>query len=411
MSDIRASNLDGVTRGNTASRPVFGNEGDLYVNTQTGFVEVYSTSFGWEQVGAIASTVAGVTATNVGTGRAYNNGAASVSFTPGTVLGRNYLVTSSPGGYTASGSSSPVIVEGLQSSTQYTYTVVASNNYGTAAISAASAGVTATTVPQAPSIVATSEESQKSTITITPGATGGSAITEYTIISNPVTTTQTTSNTVYEFTGLTNEVSYTFTATATNANGISASSATSNTITPSEIIYAFEKIGTYSASGSTVSITGIPDTYRHLVLAGHSADNRNVAYSGINIIFNEDTGSNYWSSYLSGDNRANTTSVGSWGNTYSTSLGFNNMGGPTSSSAYTMFSLMNIFDYADTTKLTTINHKNGWGDAANTSYVIRSTHQREQGFWNNTNKVSSITITTPFGPFRNTEWVLYGIKD
>ena len=37
MADIVASNLDGILKGNTSSRPASGNEGDLYINTQTGF--------------------------------------------------------------------------------------------------------------------------------------------------------------------------------------------------------------------------------------------------------------------------------------------------------------------------------------------------------------------------------------
>jgi len=80
--------------GNTSSRPSSPANGDIYTNTETGFVESYSSTYGWEQVGAIASAPTGVTATNVGTSRAYNNGSASVAFTPGTIAGRSYTVTS-----------------------------------------------------------------------------------------------------------------------------------------------------------------------------------------------------------------------------------------------------------------------------------------------------------------------------
>ena len=38
---------------------------NMYANTQTGFVEIYTgATYGWEQVGGIASTVTEVTATN-----------------------------------------------------------------------------------------------------------------------------------------------------------------------------------------------------------------------------------------------------------------------------------------------------------------------------------------------------------
>jgi hypothetical protein len=121
-----------TTRGNTAGRPATPTTGDVHINTETSFAEIYTgATYGWEQVGRIASTPTSVVATNSGSGRAYNNGSASVAFSAGTVSGRSYTVTSSPGSFTATGSSSPLVVTGLQSSTQYTYTVIATNNYGT----------------------------------------------------------------------------------------------------------------------------------------------------------------------------------------------------------------------------------------------------------------------------------------
>ncbi len=222
-----------VSYGNTAGRPASPITGQVYSNTQTGFMEVYTgETYGWEQVGGIASTVTGVTATNSGSGRAFNNGAASVAFTPGTILGRSYTVTSSPGGYTASGASSPITVTGLQSSTQYTYTVISTNNYGTSAASAASAGVTATTVPQAPTIGTATAGDTQATVTFTAGATGGSTITSFTVTSSPGSITASGASSPITVTGLTNGTAYTFTVTATNANGTSAASSASSSITP-----------------------------------------------------------------------------------------------------------------------------------------------------------------------------------
>ena len=44
-----------TSRGNTAGRPASPTAGDIYVNTQTGFVEVYTgATYGWEQVGGIS---------------------------------------------------------------------------------------------------------------------------------------------------------------------------------------------------------------------------------------------------------------------------------------------------------------------------------------------------------------------
>jgi predicted outer membrane repeat protein len=53
-----------------------------------------------------------------------------------------YTVTASPGGATATGASSPIIVAGLTNGTAYTFTVTATNSAGTSAPSAASNSVT-----------------------------------------------------------------------------------------------------------------------------------------------------------------------------------------------------------------------------------------------------------------------------
>jgi len=80
------------------------------------------------------------TATIVGT-------SASVSFTAPSNLGNpatitSYTVTSSPGGITASGSSSPITLSGFTQGQAYTFTVTATNATGTGPASAASNSIT-----------------------------------------------------------------------------------------------------------------------------------------------------------------------------------------------------------------------------------------------------------------------------
>jgi hypothetical protein len=61
------------------------------------------------------------------------NASASVAFTPSTYIGKDtvtYTATSNPGGFTGTGSSSPVTVSGLSNGTQYTFNVVGTTNYG-----------------------------------------------------------------------------------------------------------------------------------------------------------------------------------------------------------------------------------------------------------------------------------------
>ena len=218
-------------------------------------------------------------ATDQGSGRAFNNGSASIAFTPGGTGGKSntYAVTSSPGSYTASGTS-PITVNGLQSNTSYTFTVIATNANGSSAASSATSSITATTVPQAPTIGTPTANGLNGQISVpfTAGATGGSAITGYTVTSSPGGFTGTGSSSPIVITGLTNGTSYTFTVTATNANGTSTSSNASSSAAPfqgatvsggaltTDATYNYR---TFTANG-TLGISGGSINYDVLLLAG-----------------------------------------------------------------------------------------------------------------------------------------------
>ena len=181
------------------------------------------------------------TATDVGTARAYNNGAATVTFTAGSDNGApitSFTVTSSPGGYTGSGATSPVTVTGLQSATSYTFTVTATNSVGTSDASSASSAMTATTIPQPVTIgTATCASSQSYTgsanisVPFTVGATGGKTVTYYATSSSANTGNNSASPvTVSETVGNPTSTARTYTVVATNANGSSAASSASNSV-------------------------------------------------------------------------------------------------------------------------------------------------------------------------------------
>jgi Fibronectin type III domain len=402
-----------TNKGSTASRPSSPALGDLYFNTDYNYFEQY-TALGWFPIAAAPGTPTGVTATNQGSGRAYNNGQMSVAFTPNTSAGypSSFIVTPSPSTSptTFTGTSSPVTVTGLASSTQYTYTVVATSAYGTSAASSTSSGVTATTVPQAPTLTAVAGNTD-ATITITPGATGGSAITQYLITSNPATTTQTTSSTTYTFTGLTNGTAYTFTATATNANGTSTASAASNSITPTAINGVYEPIAfylqpTYTPVSGTitggVTFGNIPQTYKHLQIRMNCTAGSNYNDSDIVMQFNSDSGSgapsNYWKHRIYGSGSAVGNDAGSMNAMQiARGGGATNVLGP---------AIIDIMDYTSTNKNKVV--KSLFGQDSNGSgYIMLSS-----GVWLSTSAINSITLNganfTGFGT--NTSIALYGIK-
>ena len=394
-------------RGGTGARPGSPTVGDLYYNTDTNIFEQY-TSSGWFAVAAAPSAPTSVVATNQGSGRAYNNGQASVAFSAGTSGGANstFTVTPSPSTSPATftGSSSPITVTNLASSTQYTYTVTGSSAYGTSSASSASAGVTATTVPQAPTINSVTAASQSAIITFTAGSTGGAAISQYTITSDPVTTTETTSSSPYTFTGLTDGTAYTFTMTATNSNGTSIASAPSDSVTPAPIGGSLIPLGAVnvgSAGAASVTFSSIPSTYTHLqIRAFCKCTTADSFVQSIYGQFNSDTGSNYARHFLNGSGSAVATN----GFANQTSMFFGTNINATATSVFAA-NVIDILDYANTNKYKTTRSFSG-ADNNGAGFV-----QFMSGLWMNTAAITSITILPNADNFAQySSFALYGIK-
>jgi uncharacterized protein YjdB len=122
----------------------------------------------------------------------------------------------------------------LTNGTAYTFTVTATNGVGTSVASAASNSVTPTAnVPDAPVIGTVTAGNQQATVNFTaPANDGGSAITEYTVTSSPGGLTATGTDSPITITGLTNGTAYTFTVTAPNGVGTSATSSATVSVTP-----------------------------------------------------------------------------------------------------------------------------------------------------------------------------------
>ena len=356
------------------------------------------------------------TATDVGTSRAYNNGAATVTFTAPTFDGglpiTGYTVTSSPGGFTASGAGSPLTVAGLASSTAYTFTAVATNSRGNSTASSASNSITATTVPQAPTIGAATDGGTGSTVSVafTPGATGGKTVTTYTATSSPGGFTGAGASSPITVSGLTAGTAYTFTVTATNANGTSAASAASNSVTPVTPT-SFESIATATGTGSsnTITFSNIPSTYKHLQIRGTFRDTfalGSVRGANLQVIFNGDTGANYVRHRLYGNGTsAATDGATGLSNILLMSAGITSAGSNTDGlGAF----IIDIHDYASTSKNKTLRAFSGADlNIADVNFRV----VLNSGLWLSTSAISTISLIADSQNIAsNSVFALYGIK-
>ncbi|WP_168205985.1 S-layer family protein [Geobacter sp. FeAm09] len=205
------------------------------------------------------------------------SGQAVVTFTAPTDTGGSaitgYTVTSSPAGGVDSNAGSTAkyhTITGLTNGVTYTFTVTATNALGTGA-GATSNSVTPTMplfAPSAPTgVTATPGASQVTVSFNAPVSDGNSAITGYTVVSSPGSITATGTASPITVTGLTNGTAYTFTVTATNAIGTSAS-ATSGSVTPSSGPGAPTGVSAVAGNGqATVSFTAPADNGGSAVIA------------------------------------------------------------------------------------------------------------------------------------------------
>lgn len=205
--------------------------------------------------GRVANAPTGISAT-------FGDSSAAVAFTAPTDNGgipiSSYTVTSNPGGLTGTGTVSPVSISGLTNGTSYTFTVAAVNTAGAGASSVASNSVIPGRAPAAPTLgVITPGNGSVSAAFTPPSDIGGYAITGYTITSTPGSLTGTGTTSPITVSGLTNNTSYRFTITATNARGTSAASGASGTVYTG-YIPAAPTIGTATRNGTSAAVSFTP---------------------------------------------------------------------------------------------------------------------------------------------------------
>lgn len=221
----------------------------------------------------------------------------------------------------------------------------------------------------------------------------------YTALSTPGSLTATGTSSPITVTGLTAGTAYTFQVSAANSQGSSAYSAASNSVTP-VVPTSFESIATLTpTSGTSVTFSSIPQTYKHLQLrvTAHTASDG----ISLGLQFNGSTTSNYTGHILYG----NGTTTATIANVNDPQLTINAIGMSTAN--ISGVGIIDIIDYASTSKNKTMNSFAGVN--TNTGFTRISLIS---GFWPSTAAINSITILSLGGYAyqSGTSFALYGIK-
>lgn len=267
----------------------------------------------------------------------------SISFTApsdnGGMVITEYTATSTPGNLTVTGTSSPLIITGLDSTTSYTYTVRATNFIGTGVASAPSNAVTALGVPAAPTNVTASPTGPHSMqITFNaPTDIGGSAITQYAVHTDEGNLTFTGTSSPINATGLILGVHYQFTVRAINAIGTGLESQPSSAITTTPVT-TLTIIGDNSFKISVPANTPTADVMYHIGAALYSQGNwywHDIDYGVLRALNHDGTTYKYVRINITGT-AGNATAITEtyeyWNNT--THAGTNRAGPPISGQTY-----------------------------------------------------------------------------
>ena len=169
-------------------------------------------------------------------------------------------------------------------------------------------------------------------------------------------------------------------------------------------------IGDYESIASTtvgaggaanVSFTSISSTYTHLQLRYIVRSTQAATETGINVRLNSDTGSNYAWHYLFGDGASVAASAGAT----QTSLNFVNVAGANATASSFAVGVLDILDYANTSKYKTLRLLQGW-DGNGSGRVNLSS-----GLWRSTSANNAIEFYPSSGNWAQySSFALYGIK-
>ncbi|MFI6453804.1 putative Ig domain-containing protein [Streptosporangium amethystogenes] len=221
---------------------------------------------------AAPTATAGVSSATVTWTAPNNNGSAITGY---VVTPYKNGVAQTPVAYDAS--TTTRTLSGLTTGVPYTFTVAATNAFGTGAASPVSGAVTPYAVPGRPTIASATAGTSSANLTWTAPATNGSDITGYIVtpyIGGVAQPSQTFNGnaTTQVVTGLTPGTSYTFTVTAVNAAGPGLPSSSSTAVVPNAapvFTFAAPSAGEVGvAYGVPLTISGGTAPYTWSVSAG-----------------------------------------------------------------------------------------------------------------------------------------------
>ncbi|HEX7497734.1 MAG TPA: fibronectin type III domain-containing protein, partial [Candidatus Limnocylindrales bacterium] len=176
------------------------------------------------------------------------------------ILITGYTVTSSPAGGTCTSTGTlGCKVTGLTNGTTYSFTVTATNLWGTSAGSTTNS-VTPVDVPGAPTgVTATAGNGQATVSWIAPLNTGGLPITGYVVTSSPGGFACSTNGALScVVTGLTNGSTYTFKVVAINGYNVGPKSASASAIIPASVPGAPPSVAAVGGVGSATVAWSVP---------------------------------------------------------------------------------------------------------------------------------------------------------
>jgi hypothetical protein len=183
--------------------------------------------------------------------------------------------------------------------------------------------------------------------------------------------------------------------------GILASGISGNLWAPGK---DFDSIATTTVGAGPVAditFSSIPSTYRHLQLRGIVRSNRaGTANDQFRMTFNSDSGTNYASHLLSG-NGSTTTAYSAVSDNY---IYTNAVTGSTATASVFGVIVLDILDYANTSKYKTVRDLSGI-DANGSGGV-----ELGSGLWMNTTAINTLKVYAIGSLVQYTQFALYGVK-